>query len=280
MSPLPSRPQEGIDHAVIAVRDLDRAEAQYRRLGFDLTPRGHHTRLGSYNHCAMFSEDYLELIASGTVSRPFLERFLKLREGLSGIAFRTRDARATNAKLRAEGFNPADPVEFGRPVKTATRSGNAHFVTTEVDTNLVHGTRVFFCQHDTPELVWLPEYQRHANGVQALRAITLIDESGEVAATYRRLLGRPMEPIADGQAIVMGAQRLEFLTRATAERRYPGEPLLAFPPPFAAGLRFAVADRAATARRLREAGIELSEGADGALFVRSLDAVGAVLEFE
>ncbi|HYC15098.1 MAG TPA: VOC family protein [Stellaceae bacterium] len=274
-----NRPLEGIDHAVIAVRDLDRAEAQFRRLGFDLTPRGHHTRLGSYNHCAMFSEDYLELIALGAVSRPFLERFLAVREGLSGIAFRTRDARATNAKLRAEGFNPADPVEFGRPVKTPTRSGNARFVTTEVDTSFVHGTRVFFCQHETPELVWLPEYQRHANGVRALSALTLIDESGEVAATYERLLGKPAEAIADGRAIVMGPQRLEFLTRTAAERRYPGDPLLAFAPPYAAGLRFAVADRAKTARYLREAGIATTQGPKDALVVRSHDAVGAILEF-
>jgi len=274
-----TRPLEGIDHAVIAVRDIDRAETQFRRLGFNLTPRGHHTRLGSYNHCAMFSDDYLELIALGTQSRPFLERFLAVREGLSGIAFRTRDARATNARLRAEGFNPADPVAFGRPVATASRSGNARFVTTEVDTSLMHGTRVFFCQHDTPELVWHPDYQRHANGVSAILALTLIDESGEVAATYARLLGKPAEPIADGRAIILGAQRLEFVTRAVAERRYPGDPLLGFPPPLAASVRFAVADRAATARLLRAAGIAATPGADGALVVRSSDALGAILEF-
>lgn len=274
-----ARPLEGIDHTVIAVRDLDRAEAQFRRLGFNLTPRGHHTRLGSYNHCAMFSEDYLELIAVGTKTRPFLERFLAVREGLSGIAFRTQDARATHARLRAAGFNPADPVEFGRPVAAAEVSGTARFVTTEVDTSLTQGTRVFFCQHETPELVWLREYQRHANGVRAMLALTLIDESGESAATYARLLGKPAEPIADGRAIVLGAQRLEFVSRAGAERRYPGDPLLAYAPPLAASIRFAVADRAATARHLRETGIPTAPGREGALAVRSSDALGTVIEF-
>jgi catechol 2,3-dioxygenase-like lactoylglutathione lyase family enzyme len=274
-----ARPIEGIDHTVIAVRDLDRAEAQFRRLGFSLTPRGHHTRLGSYNHCAMFAEDYLELIALGTKSRPFLERFLAVREGLSGIAFRTPDARATHARLRAEGFNPADPVEFGRPVETEGRSGNARFVTTEVDTSRMPGVRVFFCQHETPELVWLPAYQSHANGVRGMLAVTTIDDSGEVAATYARLLGKTAEPIADGRAIVMGSQRLEFVTRAAATRRYPRDPLLELAPPLVASIRYAVADRAATARLLRAGGIEVAIGEQGALVVRSSDALGAILEF-
>ena len=279
MSDTIARPLEGIDHSVIAVRDLDRAEAQFRRLGFALTPRGHHTRLGSYNHCAMFSEDYLELIALGTKSRPFLERFLAVREGLSGIAFRTRDARATHARLRAEGFNPADPVEFGRPVEAEGRSGQARFVTTEVDTSRMPGVRVFFCQHETPELVWLPAYQSHANGVRAMLALTTIDESGEAAATYARLLGKPVEPIADGRAIVMGSQRLEFVTRASAARRYPRDPLLDLVPPLVASLRFGVADRAATARCLREAGIAALSTPSGELIVSSASALGAILEF-
>ena len=52
----------GLDHAVILVRDLDRARDTYERLGFTLTPRGHHS-LGSQNHCIMFERDYLELMA-------------------------------------------------------------------------------------------------------------------------------------------------------------------------------------------------------------------------
>ena len=51
-----------IDHVVITVGDrLDAALAQYTRLGFDMTERGHHT-LGSSNHLAIFGRDYLELL--------------------------------------------------------------------------------------------------------------------------------------------------------------------------------------------------------------------------
>ena len=54
-----------LDHVVIDVRDrMDVAAAAYRALGFQLTPRGHHT-LGSMNHLAMFANDYLELLGFG-----------------------------------------------------------------------------------------------------------------------------------------------------------------------------------------------------------------------
>lgn len=46
-------PQPILDHAVINVADqLDSASARFRRLGFQLTERGHHS-LGSSNHLAI-----------------------------------------------------------------------------------------------------------------------------------------------------------------------------------------------------------------------------------
>ncbi len=70
-----ARPTRGIDHVVLLVRDLDGAEAQFHRLGFNLTPRGHHSRLGSYNHCAMLAGgDYLELLTTGVTRHPSLLR--------------------------------------------------------------------------------------------------------------------------------------------------------------------------------------------------------------
>ena len=54
-----------IDHLVLDVgEDLDAAASTYGALGFDLTGRGHHT-LGSSNHLAMFTTNYLELLSPG-----------------------------------------------------------------------------------------------------------------------------------------------------------------------------------------------------------------------
>src|SRR5512134_1072217 len=54
---------QGIDHVVLVVRDLDAARDTFERMGFTVTPRGHHT-IGSQNHCVMFGHDYIELLMS------------------------------------------------------------------------------------------------------------------------------------------------------------------------------------------------------------------------
>ena len=41
----------GIDHAIVAVRDLDRARMGWTRLGFTLTPRGCHLGQAECDHC-------------------------------------------------------------------------------------------------------------------------------------------------------------------------------------------------------------------------------------
>jgi hypothetical protein len=53
----------GIDHAVIVVRDLDRAAENWKRLGFTVSPRGTHSaKMGSGNYTIMLDPDYMELL--------------------------------------------------------------------------------------------------------------------------------------------------------------------------------------------------------------------------
>ena len=54
---------DGLDHVVIAVRDLQAAAGEWARLGFTVSPRGLHSpHMGSGNHTIMFGEDYVELL--------------------------------------------------------------------------------------------------------------------------------------------------------------------------------------------------------------------------
>ena len=109
----------GLDHAVIAVRDLAAAAAEWAALGFRLSPRGTHSpHMGSGNHTIMFGEDYIELLGVLT-EQPHnqgLRDFLAGREGLERCAFTTTDAAAAVAALQARGIAASGPVEFGRPV--------------------------------------------------------------------------------------------------------------------------------------------------------------------
>lgn len=266
MSAASARPARGIDHVVVAVRELDRAEAQYRRLGFALTPRGHHLKLGSYNHCAMFAVDYLELLAQGTQTRPALDRFLRTREGIAGIALRTRDARQTFREMRDQSVAISEPVDFGRPVDTPGGKREARFTTTELDNDTTAGHRVFFCEHKTPELVWLPQYLTQPNGVTGLMGLVVIDADAQLKGVLRKALGE-------------ASRAIEYLTPAGAAERFAGDPILGVAPPCVAAIRLRVGDRDATARFLNRAGIPARALPSGGLQVSSRDAMGAILEF-
>ena len=150
-----------IDHAVIAVRDLDAAAIDFRSLGFTLTPRGQHS-IGSQNHCIMLGTTYLELLVA-PVAHPWLDYYRAFGEGLAAIALSTDDADATYAQLKDKGARP--PMDLSRPVE----GGVAKFRLVQIEGS----PQVFFVQHLTPELVWRREWQSHANGARELAHVSL-----------------------------------------------------------------------------------------------------------
>src|SRR5947207_263980 len=130
-----------IDHAVIALRDLDAAAASFSRLGFTLTPRGVHS-IGSQNHCIMFGSTYIELLAA-PVAHPWLDyyrRFLERGDGLAALALATEDAADTYSKLRQQGVAARPPMDLSRPL---AGGGVARFRLVQID----NAPQVFICQH-------------------------------------------------------------------------------------------------------------------------------------
>jgi hypothetical protein len=204
------------DHLVVnAGKRLDEAERCYRGLGFALTPRGYHT-LGSINHCAVFDEDYLELVGIDTQAKTVRGELLRYPEGLNGIVFATEDAAGLYARLAAAGAPVAPPADFARPVVLADGTQEARFRTVRVAAEASPYGRVYFCQHFTPELVWRKEWQRHANGATGIaRAVILSPEPDRTAALYRKLFGdEAVRSIADGFSLAVGEARLDMVTRA------------------------------------------------------------------
>ena len=88
----------GVDHAVIVVRDLDKAAENWRRLGFTLSPRGTHSaKMGSGNYTVMLDPDYIELLGvlTETEHNAPTRSFLAHRgEGIERIAFTAIDSAA------------------------------------------------------------------------------------------------------------------------------------------------------------------------------------------
>jgi Glyoxalase-like domain len=204
------------DHLVVNARGrLDDAEACYRRLGFDLTPRGYHT-LGSINHCAVFDTDYLELVGIGAHAKEVRGELLHFPEGFNGIVFATDDAAGLYARLAETGAPVEPPADFSRPVALADGTHKARFRTVHVKAEAAPYGRVYFCQHFTPELVWREEWRHHPNGAMGIaRAVILTPEPDRTAALYRQLFGEEaLTKTADGMSLSVGKARLDILTRA------------------------------------------------------------------
>ncbi len=187
----------GIDHAVVMVRDLDKAAENYRQLGFTLSPRGTHSaHMGTGNYTIMFDPDYMELLGvlvateHNAPARAFVDRH---GEGIERIAFTAIDSAAGAEEIRARGLTPIGPTDFERPVTlpdgtiSAAKFRTFMWPTAEAP----GGVRIFACQHKTRETVWIPELMKHANAAKRIRQ-TLIatPEPAQDAAHLGRLIDR------------------------------------------------------------------------------------------
>ncbi len=269
----------GIDHLVILVRDIDRAEHTYRQLGFTLTPRGTHT-LGSQNHCLMFGDDYLELLA---VPKPhpvmaFFHEFLTCREGLAGVALATSDAEGLHRGLVADGVAAQAPVEFSRPVDLGGATADARFRVMQVAPTETPAGQVFACQHFTRELVWRPEFQSHPVGVTGIAGIVVAsDAPAKTAAAYGRVLGSAVEQRDGAHVLDCGAAQLQFVDDAGARRLLPGVDLPLHGEPAIVAVRLRVDDVDQAARVLHSGGADPLPMADGSIAVGADRAHGVAL---
>ncbi len=261
----------GIDHAVIMVRDLDKAALNWKHLGFTVSPRGTHSaHMGSGNYTIMLDPDYIELLGvlTPTEHNAPARAFLDKREGIERIAFTAVDSADGAAEIRTRGYVPLGPTDFERPVTMPDGTlSAAKFRTFQWPVaEAPGGVRIFACQHKTRETVWIPELMKHANGAKRLKQVLLVaPEPAKEAAHLSRLIDREARNEADGAvAVPSGGDRADFvfLTKPQLGRRYPEIELASLPERGAAGLVIA-------------ADLTLTEKALGANGVRSAGAVCA-----
>ncbi|MBH5402563.1 VOC family protein [Bradyrhizobium sp. CNPSo 4010] len=275
----------GIDHAVVMVKDLDKAAENYRQLGFTVSPRGTHSaHMGTGNYTIMFDPDYMELLGvlvateHNAPARAFVERH---GEGIERIAFTAIDSAAGAEEIRARGLTPIGPTDFERPVTlpdgtiSAAKFRTFMWPTAEAP----GGVRIFACQHKTRETVWIPELMRHANAARRIKQ-TLIatPEPAKEAAHLARLIDREAKTDADGAATVpSGGDRADFvyLTLDQLAKRYPGVPLNGLSERGGAALVLISGDLAATERALGSAAVRSGAG----ICVPPAKANGTLLAF-
>jgi hypothetical protein len=267
------------------VGDLDQAAANWKRLGFTVSPRGTHSaKMGSGNYTIMLNPDYIELLgvlAETEHNAPARAFLAKRGEGIERVAFTAVDSAAGAEEIRGRGFEPVGPTDFERPVTMPDGSLSAAKFRTFLwpIAEAPGGLRIFACQHKTRETVWIPELMKHANGAKRLKQTLVVSpEPAKDAAHMADMIDREVTSATDGAAVVpSGSDRADFvfLTLEQLSRRYPGVALTGLPERGGAGLVLASGDLAATEKALGDVGVR----SGGGICVAPAAANGTLLAF-
>ena len=231
----------GIDHLVLAARDLESTRGFYARLGFTLTPRAQHS-WGTANHLVQLEGCFLELLGVAepekiTPATPgtfgfgaFNRDFLVRREGMSMLVFESHDARADRDEFAAKQLSDFALFDFELAfVADATRPEAAFL----------------FCQQHAPQYFWKPEYQRHANGARAIAEVSMVAADPPVLADFfARMQGeRAVRRSGEGLRVTTARGTIAVLSPREFARRFPGARIANAPPtPHFAAYRIVVAD--------------------------------------
>jgi hypothetical protein len=275
----------GLDHVVILVRDLARAEAQLARLGFRPTPRGvHSAHMGTANTTVLFNDGtYFEALGvlQPTDHNLAVRTALAEREGPYGLAFKTEDAGAAAAAFAAAGIGPGDALEFSRPVELQSGPREAAFRVARTDPEHTPGAWLFVCQHRTPEVTWRADYLEQPSGACGVaEVIGIAEDPSIIEDAYRPIFGDRLTCGKHGVAIAAGRAQITFLPPAGFAARFApfGDAIGAASPCIAAlRLRTSSLERARTV--LRQDGVAHGATAEGTLLVAPEEACGTLLEF-
>ena len=274
----------GIDHPVVAVRDMSAARLAYERLGFTVPPRGSHVQWGTGNWCIMFPDTYLELrgiIKPGETHN--LGQFLESRgEGLMGMAFGTDDAKASRRALAERGFHPQAVKELTRNFELEEGWVQPQFSLCFLDEAETAGLMsVVFCQHLTPELIRRPEWLAHTNGARGVSSVTgVVADLDAAAETHRRLFGPNAVLMTAGRVrIDTGRGYVSLCTSEELARAYPEWPQLTPVQDRLVAVTLWSERLASTEQFLRSQAIGYHQGAAGSLIVHPGEACNVIIEF-
>ncbi|MBL8307049.1 MAG: VOC family protein [Rubrivivax sp.] len=299
----------GLDHVVVAVRDLEATKAVFRdALGFRMPAPGVSGRhpSGTVNASAYFADQsYLELLAvreRELVARhhPETLAFLDRQEGVLALALSTSSARDTAAALRARGLRMRDPA--AGTVQRASDAAPPPPKWWVAAFEKPAPAPLFFIEYlgtDYADMAlnWAEGYReaqaapayRHANGALGLSAVWLVvrDIAAE-SALYERLLSAP---VRDFDSTALGARVREFrlvrqrlfLLQALDDAGAAGR-FLAERGPGVMGVSVGVRDLTVTAARLLAGPVPLARRQPGlvksdTLLVPGPRAAGLWLEF-
>jgi methylmalonyl-CoA epimerase len=109
---------KGVDHVVIAVKDLDAAVAQYEAIyGMAVSERREAPAAGMKMAFFHLPDSYVELVSNIDDQGPIAKRLAERGEGVHLVAMKVDDLDATLADLRGKGVRLVGDPGPGNPVK-------------------------------------------------------------------------------------------------------------------------------------------------------------------
>ena len=184
---------QSLDHAIVAVRDLDAASRSYAALlGRRPSWRGEHPALGTANVLYRLDNTYLELLSpqpEGSQAEGLRVRLEEKGEGLLGLAFGTEDAGLCRAALAERGLHPLTPKRgLGRDRDSgAVREFQSVLLPAEES----RGVLLFAIQHLSPAGL-LPPAELVAPVATAVTGVDHVVVRTADAEAAKRLYGREL----------------------------------------------------------------------------------------
>jgi hypothetical protein len=142
--------------------------------------------------------------------------------GLNGLVFQAGDVDACIGPLWDSGLKMQEPQSFSRPVAIDGVEQLARFRMVRTAPDVFEAGRVYYCQHDTPELVWRREWMSHANGCQGLSELVVVTTTIESdASRYAKAAQASANHQESGVcAIELGRFRITLMSPARYRERY------------------------------------------------------------
>ncbi len=198
-------PSFGLDHIVVLVDDLEAAAAAYGRLGFTVAPQMRHEGFGTANRLIVFENTMLELVgvvAPAELAGPGLmirDRLASHGPGPFGIALNAQDIARDRQKLADAGLTVGEIGGGSRPVPLpdGTR-GLARFSTCLIGGPKEMPFLLFMSQQHEQSVVWIKEWQHHANGAREIAGVTIASSHPEAFEPLLQAFGGTVRKTTSG----------------------------------------------------------------------------------
>lgn len=232
----PKQKRYGIDHPLVVVNDHASVLERYIRMGFLPSPVSYHP-WGTVTSLMMFPNNFIELIGvddpekfgtnsvDGFCFGRQLDSFLSRdQEGIYLVALHSKDADGDYAELTGRGLEGQGRIDFRRKMKLPDGTPDEAVVSLGlfIDSHLPDAPN-FICQQHKPELIWVPEWQNHPNGVNGITAVTYLAEPQELIERWRAIYSEENVSF-DGEVLIAdtGCGVFRAMNAEAIQKYYPG----------------------------------------------------------